>query len=529
MDPLVKTALLGTGQTPPPPLVDGDALDTLFVSKKIETSEREVLLRAGAKAIYQTAGRVLTDVPTQPPAPEDHGRVAPPELIPLLAPTLTTQSIGLLPEFLKIMVEEHFDFPTSLLPAAFAIQDSSRREKLKRVFRNRARWLAALNPEWTWVNENTGSDLDVSTFVEQIEEGSIQVRTRALAQLREVDPSLGRETLAKIIGTEKGDQKCKLLDQLRIGLSLEDETFLESLRSDRSRKVKEICVELLQLIPDSALSQRMRDRIRSSLVLEKDSRGKTLIRFDLPSELPADWVKDGIAATSQAGSGHQAYRIQQLLAALPLTILVEQLQMEPRPIIQAIDPEDEDSIRVGLIQSLIRHLPTTPEMHQWIQPLWEWSLKSASGLRPSQGVEADLFAAFVEAVPPVELDQALLWTLKRAADFPFLSFASCAEKLPAPWSSELSAEYLKFTRRFFQSRADVTASQWCQTLLPAAIGLSPSCFASALEPWSVAPDRQGVWRNAQLETHLQRFGEVIRFRHQFRQIAVSPPQGNSGE
>ncbi|WP_437230282.1 DUF5691 domain-containing protein [Planctomicrobium sp. SH661] len=517
MNDLLKAALIGTGRQMPPPCASDDPTDRLLLQRGQDNPEQHLLLRAGAQAVYELAGTRTRQVPLLDQAPADDGQVPSPRVAQLLASVLTAQSIPLLPEFLEVLKSHGVSFPPRLLPIALNTQDPARRENLRTSLGNRARWLAQFNPEWRWIDED-GPRVSTAELRGAFETGSLNERAAAVRALRTFDPSAGRELLEENLSAEKGDSRRRLLEQMRFGLNADDEPFLESLMRDRSSKVREIVCELLNLIPTSQLTQRMSARAATLFHQVETSRGIQEMRCELPVELPEDWERDGIPSQPPPGWGQRSWWGRSLLERVPLSFWVDHFQSTPQELITQIQRDDSlEMLLSGWTAAAVRFQQVDSRGVAWHGPLWEANLKAALASNQVGSIGVESLTALAEVMSASDLDAGLISFLKRTSDVTPFPFDLWSGHLPAPWSNALSESYLKVTRRIFQTRSDAGAARWCQTLLRGAIGICPDLFQAALEPWSVSSDRSGVWRSAQLEPLLQRFGEVIRARHEFRQ------------
>lgn len=526
MDPLLKSALIGTGKHAVLPGDTATPIEQLFTSRTTDSPEKSLLLRAGAAGIARIAGMRTQEVPVLPAAPREEQFTPRPRIATLLASALSLQSIALLPEFLQVLRSAQVAFPHQLLPDALDCQDAARRQQLREVLGERARWLANFNPAWHWIQDSALPDMEISRLQTVFEEGTFNERAAALRDLRRLDPAIGRQLLEPSLAFEKGDQRCRLLEQLREGLSQDDEQLLMAFQRDRSRKVRGIVCELLAKIIDSQLSQRMCARAASLLTASGNDCGQLQFKCELPIELPVDWEEDGIIRQPSAGIGPRSWWLTELLQRVPPSFWTRHFATPPQELLRGIRTDElAATIRTGWLKALIFFRATDPAAAGWRQPFWDALLQEHCTQIQYDPQLVEQLTALADVMSATELDESLMQWLRRAADVTHAPFETWASRLPAPWSAEFSELYLQVSRRLFQTRGDAPAARWCQTLLPAAIGLSPACFTKALEPWNVNADRQGVWQNAQLETWLQRFGEVIRIRQEFRQEVVQSIAG----
>ncbi|WP_435865016.1 DUF5691 domain-containing protein [Streptomyces spectabilis] len=327
---LVTTALLGTDRRTPHLDAPGkEAPTALLDAAAVQTVRRRAGLRPALAAARPE------------PAPDDPRPVVPPaarrRLASLLAdhPTAGGGRRGtapdlmeLLPQWLALANDRDFAAPPELLPALLnaARGRTDLRPQALAFAGPRARWLAALNPDWkfalraaphgaTTIAAQGGQD---ETEVERRwQEGLFAERVALLASLRAHDPAAARALLAGTWTTERAEDRLMFLDSLRTGLGPADEPFLEQALGDRSRNVRATAAELLSALPTSALAARMADRASSCVALDRTASTPTLT-VEAPHECDASMERDGVTPKPPAGRGARSWWLGQLVEATPL-------------------------------------------------------------------------------------------------------------------------------------------------------------------------------------------------------------------
>jgi Family of unknown function (DUF5691) len=105
-----------------------------------------------------------------------------------------------------------------------------------------------------------------------------------------------------------------LLGVLATGLSTDDERLLERALDDRRRQVREVALELLARLPDSAYGRRMADRARAGIRMH----GSRAISVRPPAACDRSMRRDGIPPRPPAGTGARASWLEEILARTPL-------------------------------------------------------------------------------------------------------------------------------------------------------------------------------------------------------------------
>ncbi|MEU5148085.1 DUF5691 domain-containing protein [Streptomyces yangpuensis] len=291
---------------------------------------------AAVHTVRRRAGlRPATARPRPEPAPHDV-RPAPPEaaarrLAQLLAGRTGAGSGGgggrrgsapdlteLLPQWLAAAGRHGYRAPAALVPA---LLDAARartdlRPQALALAGARGLWLARMNPEWRFALRGGAGggelpDVRDPSAVERLwEEGLFAERVALLGAVRAHEPAAAPRLLATTWASERAEDRLMFLDSLRVGLSLEDESFLEAALGDRSRNVRATAAELLSALPQSALAGRMAGRALACVGPE----GVTP-----PAECDAGMLRDGVVKRPPAGRGERAWWLGQLVEAAPLS------------------------------------------------------------------------------------------------------------------------------------------------------------------------------------------------------------------
>lgn len=514
MNDLLKTALIGTAQSPPQLVETAPPVDVLLAGVPVDSPEQELLLRAGVQAIYRQAGFMPEQVPALDPAPQEAG-IPPSEVLQTwLTQVLSPEAINLLPEFVRLLAAAGIHFPHPLLPLVLDFTSPERRDLLRPVLGQRARWMAQFNSAWSWVNaEDEPVEQTVSRLRDAWEEGTFPERIDALRRMREIAPAFGRQWLEEVFGAEKADQRRRMLETFTTGLSDEDEPLLARAYEDRSEKVREVATNLLVRLENSQLSRRMQARAAELLAI--DLGGRLVCRP--PSQLPRDWGRDGIQEKPPDGRGARAWWIEQLVAAVTPAMWQTLLQRTPDELIEALNGDDyAPAVRDGWVAAVARFSDRPSVAAEWGRPLWSWVVQDLRTQRSQPERRIESLQLLARAMPVDQLEPAVEELIRCISDgdgFPVLEFLQI---LPAPWSTSFSEFYLQLVRRQFQQGNEASMLRWCESLLPAALGLASECIEAALEPWALRPDAAHARSSERIRLQLMRFGEVLRLRQAFR-------------
>jgi hypothetical protein len=200
-------------------------------------------------------------------------------------------------EWLLVAAAGHQRPPEELLPDLLerATHDPRLRDPLLATSPERARWLATLNPAWSWVNN------------------PVAATRRELAATRRSEPTEGLARLEASWGNCPGDARETLIHVLEINLSPTDEEFLERALDDRRKHVRLTATRLLSALPASRLAARMAARTVPLLRI-----GRRALRVELPGPPDVAAQRDGIDPHPPGQRPFGPLWLEQQVAATPL-------------------------------------------------------------------------------------------------------------------------------------------------------------------------------------------------------------------
>ncbi|MFF5207465.1 DUF5691 domain-containing protein [Streptosporangium sp. NPDC000396] len=348
---LVSAALVGTDRRP----LSGDS-----------AAEIELLERAAVHTIRMRAGgKPAGGEPLGAAPPEDQPEVSR-AAGDRLARILGGERPRLLAEWLETAAGRGYRISPHLLPELLdqAARDRSIRPHLGVLAGNRGRWLAGLNPDWSFLLEEiTAVAVNGSDDAPEVWElGTSGDRRAYLGALRAADPAEARKLLATTWEKEAPDDRVAFLEVLADRLSPDDEPFLEAALDDRRREVRHQAADLLTRLPDSRLALRMAERVAGRFTVEG---GK--IQVTPPVACDAAMERDGIRAKPPRGTGEKSWWLQQIVARTPLGVWTRLLGRSPRELVRMKVVDWGREVMAGWIRATV--LQGDPE---WARELFAW-------------------------------------------------------------------------------------------------------------------------------------------------------------
>lgn len=178
----------------------------------------------------------------------------------------------------------------------------------------RGEWLAGFNPDWKFTaSENSG---------EIWQTGTLEQRKQVLLQIRKTDAPAAVQLLQSTWTSEDANTKAVLLGVLETNISEADLEFLAQAQQEKSKKVKDLAVHLLKLIPSSAIVQQYINALRQCVQIRKEKAllgliSKKVVNIDV-TQLDASVFATGIEKLSNIKDLDDAtYIACQLIQSVP--------------------------------------------------------------------------------------------------------------------------------------------------------------------------------------------------------------------
>ncbi|GAA0432529.1 hypothetical protein Acor_76310 [Acrocarpospora corrugata] len=274
-----------------------------------------VLEQAAVEAVARRAGQSPVRAEPLAVAPVETLPLAPPRAADRLARMLAGEQGRLIGEWLELAVAHGVRVPARLVPQLLDLgaRDRSVRAHLGVLAGARGRWLAELNPAWSYLQQESSGEglLDHGVW----EFGASGDRRAFLRRLRAASPDDARELLAVGWDNEPPVERAAFIATFADRLGPADEPFLEAALDDRRREVRREAADLLTRLPGSRLALRMAGRAATLLV-----RDVTRLTVELPERCDSAMERDGIRSELPAGrsGGRKSWWLQQLIAHTPL-------------------------------------------------------------------------------------------------------------------------------------------------------------------------------------------------------------------
>jgi len=234
-----------------------------------------------------------------------------------------------LEEFLQLMHTSGKTIAPLFIPILLelALTDGAIRGFILPLIGERGKWLVGQNPKWAV--HFAPAQLD------SWETASLEERLFIFHQLRINQPQEALALLTKDWAELESKNKGAFLSKMQTGLSNSDESFLEDCLYETRKEIRQLAANLLARLPNSALSQRMWERIQDFVQIKKNQLKKEQAIITLPDNIDETMLRDGIDPRHQWKSGGlKASRLGQMIAVVPPKRWEKEFSKKPVELIQ---------------------------------------------------------------------------------------------------------------------------------------------------------------------------------------------------
>lgn len=328
----------------------------------------------------------------------------------------------------------------------------------------RGEWLSQFNNAWNFSTAQSSEEL--------WQTGSPEQRRTVLKEIRDSDPATARDWVQQVWPQEDAATRTSFLEILENNISHDDINFLESISTDKSKKVKEAALDLLKKIPSSPVVFQYQQILEQAVYLKKEKAllglsSKTTLLFNLPFSIDEAIFKTGIEKLSNNKEfTDEAFIISQLIKSVPPSFWEKQLQLKPEEIIQIFQ---KDVTGKKMIPSLVIAIS------QFKDSKWALAMMQHS----------EVF--YIDIIPLLPLQQQDFYSAKFFEQFPdqIIQYATARD---AEWDMELALLILRHTAK--------NIYQYNRSFYNQNIQLIPGKAALSLEKFTPAEDYlKNTWSN----------------------------------
>jgi len=352
---IINTAMIGTdkknisaGELPP----ELEAVAVQIQANEAIDKEEKFLQIACLAFNYRQAGvmPLLKETITISQSPAEEKAHCNASAMQVLKDIQSEESVPLLKFWLQQCDEKNKIVQLEVIPVL--LQTGVQQKKLQTLTAaccgKRGEWLSRFNEAWNFSHNQTTEQL--------WQTGTPEQRRLVFKETRETNPALAREWLAQTWPQEDVATRAAFLEIFAINISEADIIFLESLATEKSKKVKEEALGLLKRIHSSRVVQLYQQVLQQSVELKKEKAllglsSKLVLHFQLPAAIDESIFKTGIDKLSNNKDfTDDEFIINQLLQSVPPAFLEKHLATDAKTIIEQFQ---KDTVGKKMVAALI--------------------------------------------------------------------------------------------------------------------------------------------------------------------------------
>jgi hypothetical protein len=402
----------------------------------------------------------------------------------LLKRMLEREQDDLLPEFLQEAAKRGYIAPPETLPGLLGLSRNKWRSLILPLIGERGSWLAAHNPAWAYARKR--EPLDVW------ENGTRAERILVLEQMRTSDPAQGREWVQSNWEIDSPADRAAFLATFAIGLSMEDEPFLEACLDDKRKEVREAARRLLLRLEGSHFVQRMWERVEPLIRI----RSNGTLEVTLREEVDPVAKRDGIGEFALPKKmGEKASRLAQMLALTPPALWTREFDCSPNTwLAMAFTCEWKEPLLLGWQMAAIG--TADADWAESLILLWMTKEEAESLL------DMHALSALVSLVRAERIEAWVTSIDPTLSDIRGTRAITLLEMYQKPWTANLSRWVIKSV----QQQSAVFHQRLLQALPDFARWMPPELADEFSQGWADEPGSSG---NKKIRTFLQ----ILEFRN----------------
>lgn len=323
---IIKTALLGTDKVQFDPTPNLIGIGNRIIAGQVD-KEDAFLKNAAVNFLYNESGRLPNVCSRVQESCPDEEKVELDALTGFQIKSALQLKDDVLFYYLVYRTNQADKiFGADLVPDALnkALSQKKKAEAVLTACGETGKWLAGINKNWSQLFDFAPSGQDWET-------GNLEWRLNYFAGLRAEAPS---DALALLndLQQENANVRAEFIALLEINLSINDETFLMSVLNDKSKKVKDIAIYLLKLVPGTSINQLFLNHLINSLSVKEERVllvAKKKVLTINPGITPGeDLLKYGLEKiSSQKGVDDAVFWIAQIFGFMDVATLASKFNL----------------------------------------------------------------------------------------------------------------------------------------------------------------------------------------------------------
>lgn len=326
---IIKQLLLGSAQAGPLPKESQLQLEHWQLQHiGQEQLELQYLQALAAQSLFKKAELPLGQLPEEAPKTkkiQDEQQAAPQKASWMLQQILSRRQEELLPAWIDLAHSQNWRVaPDNLADIlTFGSRHKELRPAIISVLGQTGRYLAQFKRSWSYAAIKELQE-------EELAQADFSSLLFWLQQERRLAPQNALKVIQQYWKEWSKKQRLEVLELLHLQISKADEAFLEEVQNDRRQEIRQAAVELLLLLPHTALEKRMQTALEQLIQYDGE-----LLKVAAPEKLTAQLKKDGIREHYQAFSeGKNSNWLAQMIASVAPSYWAKNWGLSPMACLQ---------------------------------------------------------------------------------------------------------------------------------------------------------------------------------------------------
>jgi hypothetical protein len=282
-----------------------------------------------------------------------------------------------------------------------------------------------------------------------------------------------------VFASERFELRAQLVSALEIGLSPEDETFLERALDDRHVSVQRRAATVLARLPDSACAQRLRCRADDMLITQVSIWKKGHVEARLPTALNPEWKREGLDASfTMPGVDVPGTWLLQTVGLVPVHHWIERFGQSLDELIKGLQGDRAPEILESWTQAALLH-----QERDLLPALWDgWRERRRTSPRYVD-LLPDMLGSLAGAMDTVDATPRLVALLLDPPTSSEVTVGRVLDGLSYPWPDALAEAFIDVLRDIVSRLSAETEppQPWMYILIPAARRLPSRYLSTALQ------------------------------------------------
>lgn len=497
---ILSAALIGTERQEfkLSPNTSSERLNNLLSQLNSTDQEYNLLSAAGILTFYKEAGKVANKRAKEAPkACELDDLPCCSLVISKYLPSLLNNNFQrFLSEFLEELALVNKRIPTESLPQLlnFGAMNQHYQEAICKVIGKRGYWLAAQNtqnPNWDYakLEDTTGK-----TAEEIWQTANEATRIHLLRNLRRENPTNAIKLLATTWDKEELSTRFAFIKILEIGLTIDDEPFLELALGDSRKEIRSAAQVLLSKLSQSQLHNRVFEQARV-FIKKVETKKKTTLEAKIPDEFNDLFLRDLAESKSPTTPQDKTKLLQKIISIIDPDYWAKEWNFSIVEVLELIEKSAQsETMFYALSEAIVNHSKL------------EWAEQVILKYLPAEKNKAAIlqFISKAFSILPIDKKEKLLISFLSNKKLFGGSEITLLTQYNRVWSKDLSRKLIGRVIEFIDGDKQ---NNWFLNYLKTFVFFLPTTMLEEISQ-ALDPDKWPSWSK-----ELEEFLSILQFRY----------------